>query len=155
MQTELEPAKEAELAWLNKATAFLDNRYRIPGTNIRFGADFIIGLIPYGGDIISLGLSGLLVIVMARKGASSMILGKMLGNIALDALVGTIPILGDIFDLSYRANVRNLNLLKAHYEEGKHGGSILPVVLAVILLLLLIIGIGLYFLWRILAFLFS
>lgn len=155
MQTALEPSKQTELAWLNKATAFLDNRYRIPGTNIRFGADFLIGLIPYAGDMISLGLSGLLVIVMARKGASSMVLAKMLGNIALDALVGTVPILGDIFDLSYRANVRNLNLLKAHYEEGKHSGSVLPVIIAVILLITALIGLCLYLLWRILAFLFS
>lgn len=127
-----------ELKWLDTTTKLLDNQFRIPGTEVRFGFDFIIGLIPGVGDLVSLGISGVLVSVMARKGASGMVIVKMLWNILLDAVVGAIPILGDIFDLSYRANRRNLILLKEHYEEGEHQGSATFVVIVV---LVIVIGI--------------
>ena len=81
-----EPQTAPELKWLDTATQFLDNRFRIPGTDIRFGLDFLIGLIPGIGDLASLSLSGLLVTVMARKGASGMVIVKMLWNILIDAV---------------------------------------------------------------------
>ncbi|WP_020535161.1 DUF4112 domain-containing protein [Lewinella cohaerens] len=127
-----------ELKWLDTTTQLLDNRFRIPGTEVRFGFDFLIGLIPGIGDVVSLGISGMLVTVMARKGASGMVIVKMLWNIFLDAIIGTVPIIGDLFDLSYRANRRNLELLKEHYEEGEHQGS---ATFVVIMVLLFVIGI--------------
>ncbi|MGH1434806.1 MAG: DUF4112 domain-containing protein [Lewinella sp.] len=127
-----------ELKWLDTATQLLDNRFRIPGTDVRFGFDFLIGLIPGVGDVVSLGISGMLVTVMARKGASGMVIVKMLWNIFLDAIIGTVPVIGDLFDLSYRANRRNLELLKEHYEEGEHQGS---ATFVVIMVLLFVIGI--------------
>ena len=129
---------QPELKWLDTTTKLLDNQFRIPGTEVRFGFDFIIGLIPGVGDLVSLGISGMLVIMMARKGASCMVIVKMLWNILLDAVVGSIPVLGDLFDLSYRANRRNLALLKEHYQEGEHQGS---ATLVVIVVLLFVIGI--------------
>ena len=143
-----------ELKWLDQTAAFLDNRFRIPGTNIRFGADFIIGLIPYAGDVISFSISGLLIIVMARKGASGMVLVKMIWNVWLDGMIGTIPLLGDIFDLSYRANVRNLNLLREHYGEGQHSGSAWWVVILIVGTLFLLVGLSIYVIWRILFWIF-
>jgi hypothetical protein len=143
----------SELKWLDTATDLLDNRFRIPGTDIRFGADFLIGLIPYAGDVITFGISGLLVIVMARKGASGMVLGKMLGNIWIDGMVGTIPLLGDIFDLRYRANRRNLHLLREHYEEGQHRGSLWWIIIGILLVLLLMIGLSIFIIWKIAAYL--
>ena len=80
------PTPYEDLKWLDNVSDFLDSRYRIPGTNIRFGADFLVGLIPVAGDVITFGLSGLLVIVMVRKGASGMVVIKMMGNILLDVL---------------------------------------------------------------------
>ena len=127
-----------ELKWLDTTTKLLDNQFRIPGTEVRFGFDFIIGLIPGVGDVVSLGISGVLVSVMARKGASGMVIVKMLWNILLDAVIGSIPFIGDLFDLSYRANRRNLALLQEHYEKGEHQGS---ATLVVILVLLFVVGI--------------
>jgi len=129
---------------LERLADFLDTRYRIPGTNIRFGADFLIGLVPYAGDVVAFGISSVLVLAMARQGASGMVLAKMIGNVLLDASVGTIPILGDLFDLGYKANRRNLKLLEEHYEEGKHQGSAWWVVALVLLILLALIGLSVW-----------
>ncbi len=135
-KTPLEVAP-TEFKYLDSLSDLLDSRFRIPGTNIRFGLDFLVGLVPYAGDLVTFGFSGLLVVSMARHGASGMVVVKMLGNILLDTLVGSIPILGDLFDLSFKANRRNYSLLKEHYQAGKHNGSAIPVVLAVIFALLL------------------
>lgn len=126
-----------EFKYLDSMSDLLDSRFRIPGTNIRFGLDFLVGLIPYAGDLVTFAFSGVLVLSMVRNGASGMVVLKMLGNILLDTLVGSIPILGDLFDLSFKANRRNYKLLKEHYQEGKHGGSALPIILAVFFALLL------------------
>lgn len=112
-----------DIYWIDLVTDWMDNKIAIPGTKIRFGLDFLIGLVPYFGDIASFAISGLLLMGMARHGASGMLLLKMTGNVLLDAIVGTIPILGDIFDLQYRANWRNLKLFEEFYEEGEHQGS--------------------------------
>ena len=133
---------------LDLATDFLDDRFRIPGTNIRFGADFLIGLVPYQGDIISFVISGILIIAMARKGASGMVIVKMLGNVWIDGMVGTVPIIGDIFDLRYRANRRNLNLLKEHYEEGRHKGSAWGVIIFILLALFVMVLLSVYVVYK-------
>lgn len=148
---EEEQDQPSGLRWLDTATKLLDNQFRFPGTEIRFGFDFLIGLIPGIGDIISLSISGLLVSTMARKGASGMVMIKMLWNILLDAVVGTIPILGDIFDLSYRANRRNLGLLKEHYKEGEHSGSAWPIVLLIFFIIFGIIFAATYLIWWVLG----
>ncbi len=129
------------IKWIDLVTDWMDNKIGIPGTKIRFGLDFLIGLVPYVGDIISFGISGLLLLGMARHGASGMLIIKMIGNVLLDATVGSIPILGDIFDLQYRANWRNLKLFEEFYEEGEHRGSGWWVIL-----LVLIVFTGLFFL---------
>lgn len=110
---------DTDLARLDQLAQLLDNRFRIPGTNIRFGLDAIIGLVPFAGDLVTLGLSGYLFLLMARRGAGPLILLRMLGNIAVDALVGAVPLIGDLFDIGYKANLRNINLLKGYYAEGR------------------------------------
>ena len=140
--------EQEQFQWLDTVSDLLDSKYRIPFTNIRFGADFLIGLIPYAGDFLSFGLSGTLVIAMARHGVSAGVLLRMLWNIALDALVGAIPILGDIFDLTYRANRRNLELLKKHYDKGKADGNTLPAVLTVIGILIGILILVAWLMWK-------
>lgn len=121
------------LRWVDVFTRTLDTKLRIPGTKIRFGADFLLGLIPGAGDAISLGLSGILIATMARHGATPKLVIKMLGNVLLDSLVGSIPILGSVFDLFYKANVRNLDLMREHYQEGKHRGPVWPMLAAIAL----------------------
>lgn len=146
-QTALERREDA-LRWVKGASDLMDNRFRIPGTQIRFGLDAIIGLVPYVGDIAGFAMSGVLVLVMARYGASGMLVLRMLGNVALDALVGLIPLLGDIFDITFKANRRNFKLLEAHYEEGKYQGSAWWFVILVLALLVGMFALLLYVMLR-------
>lgn len=127
-----------QLKWIDGFSRLLDTKFRIPGTDIRFGADFLLGLVPGAGDILSLGMSGILVATMAKNGASGMLVVRMLFNVALDALVGTIPVLGNIFDLFYKANYRNAVLMREYYGEGEHTGSAWPVVIGVIVVIIAI-----------------
>ena len=113
-----------EFQWIDTVSSLLDNKFRIPFTQIRFGADFLIGLIPTVGDWLSFGFSSVLVFAMMRRGIGVGMLFKMLGNITLDATVGSIPILGDIFDLHYKANRRNVAMLKEYYIKNPNPPSV-------------------------------
>lgn len=114
---------EKRIAWLDQVSALLDTRFRIPFTNIRFGWDFVLGLLPGVGDALSFAISGALVLGMARHGVGGKVLLMMLGNILLDLLTGSVPVLGDIFDLAYKANRRNFRLFQKYHNEDKHKGS--------------------------------
>ncbi len=153
MQAETTTTHQTPLFWLDKIAELLDNRFRIPFTNIRFGIDFIIGLVPYVGDLASFIISAFLVLIMGRYGGSGMLAVKMVGNILLDAAVGVIPLLGDIFDLRYKANMRNVRLLRQHYTEGKHKGSALWVVLVLLLALGLAFFLMIFLVWKVLSWL--
>lgn len=128
---------------LNALSKLMDAQFRIPGTNIRFGVDSLIGLVPGVGDFASFLISSYVVSIAVNKGASGFVLSRMILNIAIDALVGAIPILGDIFDVAFKANQRNMKLLQEHYTEGRHRGSskkmIIPIILVVLFVL---IGLG-------------
>ncbi|MEO6732943.1 MAG: DUF4112 domain-containing protein [Ferruginibacter sp.] len=117
----------------------MDAQFKLPGTNIRFGLDALIGLVPGAGDFGTLLVSGYMVMVLAKNGASGFVLARMTLNILLDALVGSIPILGDIFDVAFKANQRNMKLMREHYVEGRHRGGAWKVVLPVLVMLLLIV----------------
>ena len=145
------PTQIQELKWIDGITSLLDSRFRIPFTNVRFGIDFIIGLVPYAGDIVSFGISGGMVIAMARYGVSGWILLRMLWNVFLDATLGSIPVLGDLFDLGYRANKRNLDLLKTHYQAGQNQESVWKAILLVVTVLLLMFVILIYLVWKLIA----
>ena len=111
------PAPLPEFALIDSISRLMDNQFRIPFTQTRFGVDFLIGLIPGIGDWLSFGISSTLVFAMMRRGVGVGMLFKMLGNISLDAVIGLIPIVGDLFDLHYKANRRNVALLKQYYVE--------------------------------------
>ncbi len=110
---------DPDLARLDTLASWLDNRFRVPGTDIRFGLDAIIGLVPYVGDITGFVVSGFLMRTMIRRGAGPILMLRMMGNFVLDALVGIIPIAGDLFDFGFKANRRNVELLKKYYADGK------------------------------------
>lgn len=130
-----------QLKMVDTYSRLLDTKFRIPGTNTRFGLDFIMGLVPGAGSLLGMAFSGILITTMARHGASGMLAVRMLLNVALDTIVGFVPVLGNIFDLYYKANYRNLQLMREYYDEGKHQGSAWPVVLFVLVVLVgMIIG---------------
>jgi hypothetical protein len=95
----------------------LDEAIRIPGTNIRIGLDALLGLLPGGGDIAGGVFSGLIILQATRAGAPTALLSRMLGNVLVDVVVGAIPLLGDVFDVAWRANTRNVRLLESWQER--------------------------------------
>lgn len=105
------------LARLDRYAGLLDSRFRIPFTRIRFGVEPLIGLLPGIGDLAGFGLSLYLVGEAIKLRAGPRLVGKMLGNVTVDFVVGLVPIVGDAFDLVYRANDRNANLLRDHIEQ--------------------------------------
>lgn len=125
---------------LDSLARLMDSRFRIPGTNIRFGLDSLFGLIPGVGDFAGLLVSGYMIAVLANNGASGFVLARIALNVIIDALVGSIPILGDIFDIAFKANQRNMALIHQHYHEGRHRGGAWKVIVPVLLALL--IGVG-------------
>lgn len=104
-------AVERRLETLARA---LDSAFRIPGTSIRFGADTIVGLVPGIGDLVTQGLALYLVHEAWRLGVSSRTLARMIGNVAVDTVVGAIPLIGDVGDLFFKANSKNVALLREH-----------------------------------------
>ncbi|MCM2370407.1 DUF4112 domain-containing protein [Aporhodopirellula aestuarii] len=128
------------MRWVDNTTKLLDAKFRIPGTRIRFGLDFLLGLLPGAGDAVSLAMSGVLIATMAKHGASPMLVLRMLGNVVLDAVVGSVPVAGNVFDLFFRANSRNLKLMREHYEDGKHNAHAWPILLAIFAVMVVVLG---------------
>ncbi len=149
------PPTEERKRWVRRVTTLLDDRLRIPGTNIRFGLDFLIGLLPWIGDVVSFVISGFLILTMARYGASGMLIVRMIGNVLLDSVVGAIPVFGNIFDLAYRANRRNLRLLEEHYAEEAHGGGAWWVLVLIVLVMLSLIALSVLVMGKVIEWLFG
>jgi len=101
-------------AALSKFAHWLDAGIRVPGTNLRFGLDPILGLIPGGGDAAGAVLAGWIIVEAVRLGASRATLLRIAGNVALDAALGAVPFIGDVFDFAWKANLRNVALLERH-----------------------------------------
>jgi hypothetical protein len=92
----------------------MDEQFIIPGTGIRFGWDSILGLFPGVGDAITSAISLLIVHHARQTGASRIVLARMLANIGVDFLIGAVPLVGDAFDLAWKANRKNARLLEQH-----------------------------------------
>jgi len=120
----------------------LDNLFRIPGTELRFGVDPLLGLIPGIGDVVGGLLSTYILAEAVRSGASSAVLLRMFANMGIDMLFAAVPLLGDLFDAGWKANSKNLALLQRHLDEPDAAASasrafILALSVGVIALLLL------------------
>ncbi|MBW4536954.1 MAG: DUF4112 domain-containing protein [Pleurocapsa minor HA4230-MV1] len=139
MKTELSPKQISKLTRLRRVSRILDNAIAIPGTKISFGLDPILGLIPGGGDTITGGIAAYIVVEAARMGVPREILGKMVGNILIDSFAGTVPVVGDLFDLGWKANVKNLELLEKHLDLTKSSKSDRLFIFGLILVLALIV----------------
>ena len=101
------------LARLDKYSRMTDSQFSIPFTGIRFGVDPILGLIPVIGDFIGLLLSLPVLIEANRIGAPTELKRKMIRNMIIEAVMGIVPVLGDIFDVYWKANTRNTALLRS------------------------------------------
>jgi hypothetical protein len=104
----------ARIEWLS---SLLDTAILVPGTNIRFGLDALIGLVPGIGDAVSTLLALYIVREARALGAPRLLIARMLANVALDGVVGAVPVAGDLFDVAFRANRRNVALLLQHLER--------------------------------------
>ena len=112
------PATRAErIARLDALASLLDTAILIPGTNVRFGLDALIGLVPGVGDVVTTFLSLYIVKEARALGAPRHLILRMLGNVALDGVVGVVPLAGDVFDVMWRANRRNMNLLRGWLDR--------------------------------------
>jgi hypothetical protein len=95
----------------------LDSAVRIPGTNMRFGLDALLGLVPGLGDVAGAAMGSYLVLLGSRLGAPKPVLARMVLNVALDTLAGVVPIAGDLFDVAWKANTRNMALLERYIDR--------------------------------------
>jgi len=122
-QIVLEPERWARGAWifrdqtLQRLEILLDEAFRIPGTTVRFGLDGIIGLVPGLGDVLAGLLSLIIPLAAWIRGVPYVTLVRMAANVGIGVLVGSIPLLGDAFDIVWKANRRNYRLLRRHLEE--------------------------------------
>lgn len=127
---------------LRSISRLLDNAFIIPGTQYRFGLDPLIGLVPGLGDAVSAVFSGYIILQASRLGAPRSVVTRMIANVVLDTLVGWVPILGDLFDVAWKANLRNMALLDTHLQQpaAARAGSRKALLLLSGVLLLLVVG---------------
>lgn len=136
---------------VRRLAKLMDAQFAVPGTRFRFGLDGLVGLIPGAGDLATFAVSGYMLVIMAQNGASGYVLARMAVNILIDSLIGSIPLVGDVFDFAFKANTRNLKLMEEHYQEGRHRGSALRVIIPVLVVLFLIIGLIIWGTYKLLA----
>jgi hypothetical protein len=105
-------SRRERVARMDALATLLDTAVVLPGTNIRFGLDALIGLVPGIGDTITTAMSLWIVHEAHQLGAPGHVIVRMLGNVALDSVVGAVPLIGDAFDVMWRSNRRNMRLLQ-------------------------------------------
>jgi hypothetical protein len=132
--------QQRPLRQLDSLAKLMDSQFRIPGTDIRFGLDAVIGFVPGAGDMTTFAISGYMLWIMAQNGASGFVLARMILNVVIDTAIGSIPLVGDLFDIGFKSNTRNMRLMHEHYHEGRHRGSAWKVIIPVLLVLLLFIA---------------
>ncbi|RDC69928.1 DUF4112 domain-containing protein [Rhodovulum sp. 12E13] len=109
--------RQHELARLARLAHTLDARFRIPFTGFRVGVDGLIGLIPGIGDTLSALPSAYMIVRGHQLGARKRTLGRMAVNTGIDYVIGSVPLVGDLFDIGFKGNLRNIDLLRAEFGE--------------------------------------
>jgi hypothetical protein len=145
MADEIPRRAPRQLGSARRVARLLDRSFRVPGTSFRFGLDPLLGLLPVGGDVLGALGSGWILYVAWRNGAPAGMIGRMLVNVLVDTLVGSVPVLGDLFDAGWKSNSRNLAMLERWLgEEGSRGRQsaalLVGLVVALILLLAAVVG---------------
>ena len=111
------PTREDSIARITLLAKLLDSAFLIPGTNRRVGFDAVIGLVPGIGDAISTILASYIIWEARQLGLPRWKIARMIGNVAADTALGAIPLAGDLFDVFFRANRRNMKILRDHLER--------------------------------------
>ncbi len=134
----------AKLAHLRQVSDLWDRALSVPGTRWRVGLESLVGLLPVGGDVIGLVLSSYILLQALQFGLPKTVLLRMVFNIVLDATAGSVPILGDLFDTTWKANTKNVNLLEAHVRSPETTRAVerryVFLILAGLALILLVLG---------------
>ena len=112
-----------ELLWAEKLVRLMDNQFKVPLVNFRFGLDPIIGLIPWVGDLVTFAISGLIIKSLVDAGLPRRLIGKMVLTSLIDLAVGAIPVVGDVWDFFFKANRKNLKLAKEYFESNGYSGK--------------------------------
>ena len=112
--------KENDLIKLEQLADLMDNKFVIPGTDIRVGLDAILGLVPGIGDTASIAVSGYIIHKARKAGVHPWMLSRMSYNVFLDWLVGLVPFVGDVMDVGIKANKKNVELLRAHLKTAPY-----------------------------------
>ncbi|WP_191965422.1 MULTISPECIES: DUF4112 domain-containing protein [Haloferax] len=136
---------EETLERLRTVSHYLDNAIEIPGTNYRIGLDPILGLIPGVGDTTASALSAYILVEAAMLGAPRATLARMFGNVIVDTVFGSLPVVGDVFDVAWKANARNVRLLEDRFGELSNEGVEADrrlVLAAVAIITVLLVGLG-------------
>ena len=135
-------SQTASLRRLRRISHLLDNAIPIPGTKHRIGLDPILGLIPGGGDLVGSIFAGYVVFKSAQMGVPQETLIKMATNIVFDTVAGTVPVAGDLLDVAWKANVKNIELLDAHLGSPEPTGKKADWLFVALLLLGLMLIVG-------------
>lgn len=144
MAAPVQPSTEADIRRARTLARVLDTVIGVPGTPLRIGLDAILGIIPGAGDVLGAALSGYIVLTAAKRGVSPAVLWRMVVNVAIDTAIGTIPLLGDLFDVAWKSNTRNVELLERYVAspERTTTRSRALAVLVVVGVVLALIGLG-------------
>jgi hypothetical protein len=134
---------------LRTLATVLDDAVRVPGTNIRFGLDALLGLLPGAGDAVTGAMATYAIVLAARLGAPPVVIARMAVNVLVDVATGTIPVLGDIFDVGWKSNRKNVQLLEKYQAQPEKVKSSSWVVVIVVLLIILaaIVGVFMFAAW--------
>jgi Domain of unknown function (DUF4112) len=116
MTTETHLVHAPKLKRMRQLSKLLDGAIVIPGTKQRIGLDPILGLIPGGGDTVSAALSGYIIVEAARMGLPRKALMQMVGNLLVDTVAGSVPVVGAVFDVFSKANTRNMQIVENHVQ---------------------------------------
>ena len=103
-----------DLSRLRSLQRFLEEAFRIPGTRFRFGWDALIGLVPWAGDLVTALMGAIILVAAHRRRVPAVVQIRMLFNLAIDLAIGVVPIAGDVADVFWKANTRNLALIERH-----------------------------------------
>ncbi len=136
------PSVAARLpAWAERLASLLDDAVRVPGTNIRLGLDGILGaLLPGAGDALTALSSVALLALALQRRVPTVVLLRMLVNIAIDAMLGAIPLLGDLFDVAFKSNRRNLELMRPYADRADRQAKLSDYVVVALALALVALG---------------